>query len=406
MANTLLTPTVITKEALMILHQKCNFIGNIETQYDSQYAKSGAKIGNDLKIRLPNEFTIRTGATLNVQDVPEESVTLTVDTQKGVDFTFASEELTMHIDDFRERYLEPAMSVLAANMESDSLSMYKDVWNLVDGEGAAQTYNNVVDAGAKLSDNLAPSSQRFMLHSPTGTAGIIKDTKSLFNDARSVSKSFKEGALARTAGFDHFENTLMPTHTTGTAAEGATSYLIDNTSGESASAAEISAGVQTLTIDTGSTTFLEGDIITIANVFRVHPETKASTGVLQQFVVQADSGASATSLTISPPIISSGVRQNVDAAAANNAAINKVGGGNASSWGEGLAFHKTAFAFATADLVMPSGVDFSAREVLDGLSMRIVRQYDINNDKFPCRLDVIYGYKAIRPQLACRVSHD
>ena len=133
MANSLLTPSIITKEALAILHQKLNFIGTINRQYDDQYAQSGAKIGSDLKIRLPNEFTVRTGATLSSQDVTEQSVTLSVGTQKGVDFTFSSQELSLTIDEFKARYIEPAMAVLAANIESDAFSMSKDVFNFVNG---------------------------------------------------------------------------------------------------------------------------------------------------------------------------------------------------------------------------------------------------------------------------------
>lgn len=405
MANTLLTPSVITKEALMILHQKLNFIGNIHRGYDSRYAQSGAKIGNDLKIRLPNEFTVRSGKTLDTQAVPEESVTMTVDTQKGVDFEFDSEELTMHIDDFKARYLEPAMSSLAANIEYDVLSnVYKDVYNFYDGVGSANSFANVQQAGKLLTDNLAPLSERSFLLNTTSTRDIIADTKGLFQDSQQIKTQYKEGTLGRIGGFEFFESTLVPSHTTGTAVEGDTGYNINNASGESASAAEISARVQTLTVNAGTTTFLAGDIITIDNVYRVHPETKASTGVLQQFTVTADSGASATSLSVSPPLITSGPRQNVNAAAANGAAINKVGGGAAADWLQDLAFHKNAFAFATADLVLPKGVDFAGREQLDGISMRIVKNYDIVNDSFPCRIDVLYGYKTIRPQLAARVG--
>ena len=159
-----------------------------------------------------------------------------------------------------------------------------------------------------------------------------------------------------------------------------------------------------LTVDGGSTTFLKGDIITIAGVNRVHPETKADTGVLQQFVVTADSGTSATSLSISPALTASGGAQNVSGSPADNAAISKVGGGASADWQETLAFSKNAFAFATADLVLPEGVDFAAREVMDGISMRVIRDYTISDDKYPCRIDVLYGYKAIRPQLAARVG--
>tara|TARA_R110002167_G_scaffold121146_2_gene299423 strand:+ start:1378 stop:2565 length:1188 start_codon:yes stop_codon:yes gene_type:complete len=393
MANSLLTPSVITKEALAILHQKLNFVGSINTQYDSQYAKTGARIGNDLKIRLPNEFTIRSGATLSTQDVTEASTTMTVDTQKGVDFTFSSEELTMHIDDFKERYIDPAMSVLAANMESDALSMYKDVYNFYSGVGSANSFANVTQAQKVLTDNLAPYGDRSYLHNPQSVVDMLADTKGLFQDSSSIAKQYKDGELGKIAGFNHFENTLMPTHTTGTAAA-TTGYLVNGASQTGAS----------LTVDTGSTTFLDGDIITIAGVNRVHPETKADTGVLQQFVVTANSGASATSLSISPSITATLGRQNVTGSPADNAAVSKVGGGNGADWQETLAFSKNAFAFATADLVLPEGVDFAAREVLNGISMRIVKAYTIADDKMPCRIDVLYGYKAIRPQLACRVG--
>ena len=393
MANSLLTPSVITKEALAILHQKLNFVGSINTQYDSQYAKTGARIGNDLKIRLPNEFTIRSGATLSAQDVTEASTTMTVDTQKGVDFSFSSEELTMHIDDFKARYIEPAMSVLAANMESDALSMYKDVYNFYSGVGSANSFANITQAQKVLTDNLAPYGDRSYLHNPQSVVDMLADTKGLFQDSSSIAKQYKDGELGKIAGFNHFENTLMPSHTTGTAAA-TTGYLVNGASQTGAS----------LTVDTGSTTFLDGDIITIAGVNRVHPETKADTGVLQQFVVTANSGASATSLSISPSITATLGRQNVTGSPADNAAISKVGGGNGADWQETLAFSKNAFAFATADLVLPEGVDFAAREVLDGISMRIVKAYTIADDKMPCRIDVLYGYKAIRPQLACRVG--
>jgi hypothetical protein len=393
MANALLTPSVITKEALAILHQKLNFVGNINTQYDDQYAKSGAKIGNDLKIRLPNEFTVRTGATLSSQDVAESSTTLTVDTQKGVDFTFSSEELTMHIDEFKDRYLEPAMSVLAANIESDALSMYKDVYNFYSGVGAANSFGNITQAQKLLTDSLAPYGDRSYLHNPQSVVDMLADTKGLFQDSSSISKQYKDGQLGKIAGFEHYENTLMPVHTTGTAAA-TTGYLVNGASQSGSS----------LTVDGGTTTFLKGDVITIAGVNRVHPETKANTGVLQQFVVTANSGSSATTLAVSPSITATGGRQNVSAVPADNAAISKVGGGASADWQETLAFSKNAFAFATADLILPNGVDFAAREVSDGISMRIVRDYAISSDTMPCRIDVLYGYKAIRPQLAARVG--
>lgn len=393
MANAILTPQMITREALRILHQKLNFVGSIERQYDDRFAKSGAKIGDTLQVRLPNEYTVRTGATLAAQDTTEKKVDLTVATQKGVDVNFSSAELTLSLDDFAQRILQPAMATLAANVESDALSMYKDVYNQVTNVGSALTFKNVLEGRKRLTDSLAPSNNRCVRLNTQDNVDLVDSLKGLFQDSTQIKKQYREGVMGMTAGFEFGENTHLDTHQTGTAAA-TTGYLVNGASQTGA----------TLVVDTGSTTFLKGDIITLAGVNRVHPETKVSTGQLQQFVVTADSGTSATSLSISPEIVTSGGGQNVTGSPADNAAISKIGGGASASHGLSLAYQKEAFAFATADLIMPQGVDFAAREVYDGISMRVVRAYDINNDKFPCRIDIMYGYKAIRPQLATRLA--
>jgi hypothetical protein len=390
MANSLLTPTAVTREALRVLHQKLNFVGSVTRDYDDSYAKTGAKIGDSLKIRLPNQYTVRSGATLSAQDTTESSVTLQVATQKGVDLNFTSVDLTLSLDDFSKRILDPAMSVLAANIEADALSMYKQVYQSIWNGGSAATYNKALDARVLLQRSLAPANERTALMDSLAMADVVKDTKTLFQDDASIAKQYKEGYMGRAAGFDWAENTLMPSHTRS-AANGA--YLVNG-------AAQTGA---TLTVDTGANAPSEGDVITIAGVYSVHPETKVSTGVLQQFVI--GSGASTTSFPISPSIITSGATQNVSGSPADNAAVTFAGTASTAVQ-TSLLFQKGAFAFATADLVMPQGVDFASRQVLDGVSMRIVRAYDINNDKFPCRLDVLYGYKTLRAQLACRYHNN
>lgn len=390
MANTLLTPTAVTRESLRVLHQKLNFVGSIVRDYDSSYAKSGAKIGDSLKIRLPNQYTVRTGATLSAQDTTESSVTLQVATQKGVDLNFTSVDLTMSLDDFSKRIIDPAMSVLAANIEADALNMYKDVYQSIWNGGSAATYNKALDGRVILNRSLAPFADRTALMDSVAMADVVKDTKTLFQDDKSLSKQYKEGYMGRAAGFDWSENTMMPAHTRGGSNA---AYLINGASQTGA----------TLVVDTGATAPSQGDVITIAGVYSVHPETKVSTGVLQQFVI--GSGATTTSFPISPAIVTSGATQNVSGSPADNAAITFAGTASTAVQ-TSLLFQKEAFAFATADLVMPQGVDFAAREVMDGLSMRIVRAYDINNDKFPCRLDVLYGYKTLRAQLACRYHNN
>lgn len=392
MPNTILTPTQVTREALRVLHQKLNFVGNIVRDYDDSFAKSGAKIGDSIKVRLPNQYTVRTGATLSAQDTTENSVTLQVATQKGVDLNFSSAELTLSLDDFSARILEPAMAVLAANIEADALSMALDVYQAVNGIGSAITLNRVLQGRKMLQDALAPAdNQRTALLNTQDNVDLIDALKGLFQDSTAISKQYKEGIMGRTAGFDFYENTLLASQATGTAAS-ATTYTVNG-------ANQTGSGV---VVATGATTFKKGDVVTFAGCNRVHPETKADTGVLQQFVVTADYAGGAGTLAISPAIVTSGGAQNVTASPTNGGAVTKVGGASA-VYRPSLVFHKEAFAFATADLIMPGGVDFAAREVMDGISMRVVRAYDINNDKFPCRLDVLYGYRTLRAQLAARI---
>ena len=397
--NTILTPTAVTRKALQILHQKLNFIGTINRQYDDSFATAGARIGDSLKIRLPNQYTVRSGASLSVQNTVEQSTTLQVATQKGVDIEFSSKELTMDIDDFADRILEPAMAVLAANIEADALSMYKDIYNIVDNDGNAITFLNMMQGRKVLNDNLAPmDNNRTALLSTDHTAKLVDSLKGLFQDSNAIKQQYKEGMMGRTGGFDFYENTLLANHTTGTALK-TTTYTVNG--------AVTTNGSTSVTVATGATTFKAGDIFTAAGCFRVHPETKVSTGVLQQFVVTADYAGGAGSVSFAPALYTSGALQNVVAAGmANSSAIVKVGAGNAEQLTPSMVYHRDAFTFATADLVLPKGVDFAAREVYDGISMRTVRQYVISTDQFPCRIDVLYGYKTLRAQLAARIHAD
>lgn len=392
MANTILTPVAVTREALRVLHQKLNFVGSITREYDESFARQGAKVGDTLKVRLPNQYVVRTGPTLAAQDTTETTVDLKVQTQKGVDLNFTSVDLTLALDDFSDRVLEPAMSVLAANIESDAMTMYRDVYNQVNNQGAATTFNKVLQGRKILVDNLAPLAGRTCNLNTQDNVDMVDALKGLFNDRDGISKQYREGFMGRTAGFDFMENTLWPSHPRGALSAG---YLVNGAGQTGAS----------LVVNTGTGAGAQGDVFTIANVFRVHPETKVSTGILQQFTLTAAYVGGAGALAISPAIIVTGPLANVSAAPASGALL--IFAGSVSiNHGISLAYHKSAFAFATADMVMPKGVDFAAREVFDGVSMRIVRQYDINNDKFPCRLDVLYGFKTLRPQLACRWANN
>lgn len=403
MSNSFLTISQITRKAALTLHQKLNFIGNMNRGYDSAYAQTGAKIGDTLRIRLPNEYTVRSGITMTAigagTDISESKVDLAVNNVKGVDLNFTSQELALSLDDFNDRIIDPAMSVLATNIESDVYQgLYKQVYNLVDGDAAAFAFSHTSSARQVLTENLAPSAKRTCILTPTHTTKFMNDTKGLYNDPSAISEQFREGALSRIQGFDFFENTVFADHTSGTAAK---------TTGYTVNGAVTTNGSTSVVLAAGSTTFKKGDVFTVAGCFRVHPETKVSTGQLQQFVVAADYSGGAGTMTFSPAIYTSTGRQNVTAGGmpTGNAVV-KVGAGANELINGSLAFYRDAFAYATADLPLPDGTDKASRAVVDGISVSMVRDFTISDRSFPCRLDVLYGYAAVRPQLACRIHAD
>jgi hypothetical protein len=398
MSNTLLTPTKILREALRIAHQKLNFIGTIDRQYDSQFAVPGAKIGPNLTIRMPNKYTVTDGATMQVQDTAEESQILTVATRRHVAMSFSDQDRTLTIDDFSKRYIDPAMSVLCANVEYTTMANVRNsVYNVVTPSTATAALTLAVmgDVHRKMADNLAPQNKWYANLQPRQIQDIITDGKALFHASSEIEKQYLNGMVGRTAGFDFYENTLWARFQSGAAV--ATTYRTDDAAGE----ADGSTGL--LHIDTGSGAWVAGDVITVEGVYRVHPETKVSTGELQQFVVTAITATGEQDLPISPSMIATGAKQNVTNVAGDGKIVTKVHVASKAS-DEGMAYHKEAFAFVTADLDMPKGVDFAARETMDGLSMRIVQDYDIVNDKRPCRIDILFGSKALRPEWAVRVK--
>lgn len=390
-SNTTLTLDMITRECLRILHQSTNFIGNVNREYDDSFAKKGAKIGDTLRIRLPNMYSVSYGAALALQDVIEDKTTLTVNNQHHIDLQFSSADLTMKIDDFSNRFIKPAMSALAAKIEATALALVLPaVNNAYNGSGSAFTLAKALAVRKILTDNLAPTTDRNFIMNTQDNVDLVTDVKGLFNDSATISKQYKEGMTGRTAGFDFYENTLLQSFTTGSSTTATVAAAVNTN------------GATSLTT-TVAQTFKRGDVFTVAGCFKVHPESKDVTNVLQQFTVTADVTAG-TTVNFWPAVYVSGGRQNIQTSIPA-ATLTKVGTAS-QVFNQSLAFHKDAFTFATADLEMPSGVDMASRQNYDGVSMRLVRQYDINYDTFPCRLDVLWGAAAIRPQLACRVYNN
>jgi len=394
--NTLLTINMITAKALAILHQKCNIIGAVNRQYDDSFANSGAKIGNTLRIRLPVQYTVTTTPPLSLQNTVETYVSLPISNQYHVDFSFSSAELTLTIDEFSARYIEPAIAVLAAKMESDFVNqMWPTVWNQVGTPGAAQVFKTVLQARKTLLDNLTPQSKQWLLRINTqDNVDMVDSLKGLFQSQEQIRRQYTDGVMGLSAGFEWAENTHLTTQTRGA----------ENTAYTTAVVANQNTG-SSLVVAAGAGAGNAGDIFTIAGVYRCHPETKISSGVLQQFVLTAAYTGGAGTMSIAPAIngVTGSPSQNVVTVANASAGLTFAGTASTAT-GLSLAFHPDAFTFATADLVMPGGVDMASRVVKDGISMRAVRQYAISDDTFPIRIDVLWGCAALRPQLACRLA--
>lgn len=380
---------------------------SFEHKDDDRFAQSGAKNGGTLLIREPNQFTVRSGAVMDVQDVTESTQTLTVATQKGVDINFSSVELTLSMDDFADRILEPAMSRLAAEIDKVVIEdVYTDVYNHVNTTfGTAPTLDDVQSARAKLSKGLAPPGNRTLLMESLGMNAVVADGQALFNPSSEISRQYDMGVVGHAHGFDFYESEIIPTHTQGTYDDSDTGIVNTSTG--------ITSGTATIAITscTSGGTMTAGQVFTVADVYAVNPETKAAYAHLQQFVVTTAATASTTNITpaVAPTPITSGAKQNVSlvSAGASKAVLTETAGGSgtlSTAYPQHMAFHRDAFTLVTADLELPRGADMAYREVYDGISMRLWRDGDITNDKFPCRLDVLFGWKAIRPEWACRLS--
>jgi hypothetical protein len=402
MANSILTIDMITRKALEILENNLVLTRNVNRQYDDSFAVEGAKIGSTLRIRLPDRALVTDGAALQVQDDNEQFTTLTVASQKHIGVNFTSAELTMQLDDFAERVLKPRISQLASSIDADVANSYKSVYNTVGTPGTTPSTSLVLlQAQQKLNENAAVMSPRYATVNPAANAGLVEGMKGLFNPTNTISSQFKNGMMGTgVLGFEEVNmSQSIKQHTTGTRST-ADTILVNGTVS--------TQGQSTISIDggTGSATVTVGDVFTIANVFAVNPQTRESTGSLQQFTVTEAStaaGGAWTNIAISPAMYTSdNALATISAFPQDGAAVTFVGAAS-TQYAQNLIYHKDAITFATADLLLPQGVDMASRQVHNGISLRVVRQYDINNDRMPCRIDVLYGYSTIRPQMACRM---
>src|SRR3990167_4421767 len=398
--NETLTISMITREALRVLENNLAFTKLVNRTYDAKYGVEGAKIGTVLNVRKPPRYVGRTGQALSVEGAVESQVQVSLTTQFGVDLQLSSQDLALSIDDFSDRFIKPAIACVANKIDNDGLALYQNIYQSIGTPGTTpSTLLSYLQTGQKLNEAAAPDDGlRSLVITTAMQVTIVNALTGLFHQANAISQQYMTGKMGTAIGYEWYMSQNCNTHTVG-------AY---------AGTARVNGASQTgasLITDgwTASTSVLEvGDIFTVASVNSVNPQSRQNTGQLQQFVVTAQvtaSGAGAKTISISPSISASGQNQTVNALPADDALITVVGAASQAS-PQGLAFHRDAFTLVCADLPLPGGVDMAAR-ISDpqlGLSIRMIRAYDINTDNFPCRLDILYGWATLRPELACRIQ--
>ena len=393
MANSLVTMDMISREALRIAHEKTQFIGTTDRQYDSSFAKTGAKIGTALRVRKPNQYLRTTGSrVMDVQDQAESNGTVTVATQDHVDMRFNSAELALSIDEISKRYIEPAVSVLVSGIEADYLAYATKATYQVAGT-AGTAINSLVAPGAaraKLNQQLAPKDGRCIQMDSVTMGGLVNGVSAYFNPNNAIGDPYREGLIARTSMADYYENERVWTMPNS----GDVAGEINN--------GTLTSGITTLTVDGLTVAPVAGMVFTIEGTYDVHPETKVAYPHLKQFVCSA--GCTTTSLTFTPAVIydTTNAAQNCSGAPTNDDDIIFVGA-LSTNYAQSLMYHKEAFQFVTADLPIMDDAAKCVRRVQDGLSLRVWQASDIRNDELLMRIDILYGMAALRPEWACRM---
>jgi P22 coat protein - gene protein 5 len=407
MSNTLLTISKITNEALMVLENELTFTSEVDRNYDDQFAVTGAKIGNTVNVRRPGRFIGTTGPALNVEDFNETSVPVTLSTQFHVDTQFTTQDLALSLDMFSDRVLKPAIAAIANKIDRDGLSMAAlNTANIVGTAGTPPTgLITYLTAGAYLDAEGAPrDGRRSCIVEPFTSATIVDSLKGLFVPQEAIGEQYRKGLMGRdSAGMNWKMDQNVVSQTFGSFNGTST---IDTTSSNTGILTTGWASTSTVTITkSGTVTPNVGDTFQIAGVYAVNPQNRQAYGSnkLRNFVIKSISG---TTVVVSPAIISGGQFQNVSIPSPSATAAMTYFNTAGTVSPQNIIMHRNAFTLAVADLELPEGVHFAGRasDKEIGLSMRVVRQYTINNDSIPTRLDVLYGWAPLYPELACRVA--
>ena len=396
MANdVLLAPGIISKESLVILVNNLVRAGRCNRQFEDQF---GAKIGTQLTVRKPNKFIVSEGAGLQVQDIIEPSTTITISNQSHVDFQFGSAALTLVVEEFRERYLKPALEKLANRIDKGLMTNLPSVYNEVGTPTVVPANFTALTAVARrLDEEAAPQQDRTLVLNPAAYWSVAAGISGVF--VQSVAEPGFKGYLPNLANMEIFLDQNIPTQQTGNWA-GNPTVLGAGQTGSTLVTTGWTANIAAL--------LNVGDVFTITGVNAVNPESLSSTGSLRNFVVTAaasSSGTGSASLSIYPPITTTGAYQTVDSSPLSGATITVISGASGANLAKNLGFARDCFGLVTVPLIMPDGVDFKSQEQYKGISLRVIRAYDINNDVLPTRIDVMWGTATFYPELGCRLTN-
>lgn len=391
--NALLTPSLITKETLVILANNLVAAGKVNRQFENQFVK----IGTTLTVRKPNRFKVTMGPALQIQDITEPSTSITISQQAHVDFQFSSQELTLTIEEYSERYCKPAAEELANVIDFSVLTNFNQVFNEVGVPGTIPAnFAALASVGQRMDEGAVPQDGRVLILGPAAYWSMASGLSNLF--VTSVSEPALKGFLAAIANFEIYEDQNIQAQTVGN--YGGTPVV----NGANQTGSVIITNGWTAN---HATLLNVGDVFTIAGVFAVNPKNRLSTGALQDFVVQtvaASDGLGNSSITVYPAITTSGAYQTVSNSPANGAAIGVIGAAN-TSYFQNIGFVRDCFGLVCVPMELPGGVDFAAREMYRNISMRVVRAFDIFNDVTPCRIDILFGTATFYPELGCRLTN-
>lgn len=408
MANTLATLTNVTKETAREFYNDLTFLANVNRTYDDQYMVGGAKVGNTVLARMPQRFQATDGQALQLQNIFDQTVPITLTNQKNVAFGWSSAQATTEIQEVRARYTKPGGEALANAAEVLAFNnTFRDIYNAVGTIGTTpSSITTFLQAQTKLTDGATALRGRVAVLDPLAMQNVVAGQTTTFNPSAVIGENYKNGMFGRRQlGIDEwYQDPIRPTFTSGSAT-GASTPVVNG-------AGQTGSSLVTSGWGAGTANLKRGDIITIAGVNSVNPLSYSSTGRLQQFVLTADVSDTAGAITasISPSIITSGQLQTVDASPAANATITywtMAAGGTfaATNSPQSFVYHPDAFAFVMADLVKPgAGADsYTARSKSLGFAIRVVEQYQIGTDQNPSRLDILIGAATLQARLACRV---